>query len=260
MTEPTGSIAITGASSGIGAALARGLSGPGVSLALAGRNQSRLAAVVEQCTNLGARCRADIVDIREPLAATQWVESVDQDNPIRMMIVNAGVAGTRASVEQGERVSDMIVQAQTNFTGSLVVSQAAGELMRKRRHGHLVLISSLNGLLPVAEAPTYSASKAGILAYGEAIRGWLEPAGVAVTTVAPGFVRTGIAERYQGSRPFEISAEEAARRIIAGIKKGKGTIAFPWQLVGAIHLSRITPTALRRWVVKGFTAQLPPLD
>lgn len=260
MTEPADFIAITGASSGIGAALALGLASNGAHLALTGRDQRRLEAIAEKCRSLGAHCRTDILDVRDAIAASHWVESLEQDRPIGMMIINAGVAGTRASIEQGERVSDIIIQAQTNFTGSLVMSQLAAERMRKRGRGHLVLMSSLNGLFPVAEAPTYSASKAGLLAYGLAVRDWLEPAGVTVTTVAPGFVRTGIAERYRGPRPFEISAEQAAQRIIRGIRCGKRSIAFPWPLLIAIHLGRVAPTALRRWVVRHYTAELPPLD
>jgi short-subunit dehydrogenase len=258
MTVPR-TVLITGASNGIGAALAERYAAPGVALALTGRNAVRLAAVAARCSSKGAKCYLQTLDVRDSAALLTWIATIDAATPIDLAIINAGLAATRASLEMGERSEDMLAQIDTNLGGNLLAAQAIGALMFQRKRGHLALVSSLNGLFPVAEAPTYSATKAAILAYTEAIRDWLEPAGICVTAICPGFVRTGIAERYTGPRPFEISSQQAARKIAAGLGRRRRMISFPLPLVAAIYFGKLMPRWVRRRVVAAYTAQLAPL-
>ena len=253
------SILITGASSGIGAALALHYAEKGISLALAARRPERLEAIASVCRQKGANCLTQVLDVRDTGALVDWIETVHAENPIDLAIINAGVAATRVDATSGELLTEMRAQIATNMSGTLMAAQTIGALMFARRSGHLVLVSSLNAVFPVVEAPTYSATKAGILAYSDAIRDWLEPRGVHVTAVCPGFVRTGIAERYSGPRPFEISAEKAARRIAAGVDGRRRTISFPLVLVAAIHLGRFVPRFCRRRILAAYTARLAPL-
>ena len=259
MTPPTRTILITGASSGLGAALAEHCAGPGIVLALTGRNAERLAATALRCSAKGAKCHLQAFDVRDTATLIQWIGAVDAANSIDLAILNAGLAATRANPDCGERPTEMLAQIDTNLGGTLLAAQTIADLMAKRGRGHLALVSSLNGLFPVVEAPTYSATKAGIIAYADAIRDWLEPAGVSVTTICPGFVSTGIAERYSGPRPLQISAQRAAAKIAAGLARRRRRLSFPLPLVASIYLSKIVPRFLRRRILSAYTAQLSPL-
>lgn len=252
-------VLITGASSGIGAALARRYAAEGKTLVISGRNQERLTIVAQECRECGAVCDPHVLDVSDVAALADWLERILDTYPIDLAILNAGLAATRSSVEDGERLSEIVAQVDVNLRGTLIAAQLIGRAMVERRSGHIALISSLNGLFPVVEAPTYSATKAAIVAYGRAASDWLKPFGVGVSTICPGFVRTAIAERYSGPRPLEIGADEAAGLIVNGIDSGKEFIAFPWQLVFAIRVGKFLPAGLRRSVLARYTSSLSPL-
>lgn len=252
-------ILITGASSGIGAALAEYYAREGVTLALTGRNGDRLSETAARCNAKGARCHLTTLDVRDSASLMTWISAIDAECPIDLAILNAGLAATRATPDDGENPEEMLAQIETNLGGTLIAAQAIAERMVRRRRGHLAFVSSLNGLFPVVQAPTYSATKAGILAYAAAIRDWLEPAGVCVTTICPGFVRTAIADRYVGPRPLEISAERAASKIAVGLALHRRRIDFPLALVVSVYLGKFVPNFVRRRFLSAYTAQLRPL-
>jgi short-subunit dehydrogenase len=251
-------ILITGASSGIGAALARHYAAPGVKLHLAGRNAERLAQVVKDCTDSGARCHARTINLADLTALSAWLGEV-VTSPLHLAILNAGIAATRSTPEEGERNEEIDAQVDVNFRSTLIAAQIIGRAMAQQGHGRLALMSSLNGLHPVVEAPTYSATKAGIIAYGQAASEWLEPLGASVSIICPGFVNTAIAARYRGPRPFEVSAEKAAAIIARGLARGHRLIAFPMPLVLMIWMGKLTPRIVRRWILARYTARLDPL-
>lgn len=257
MTAPR-TILITGASSGIGAALARHYAAPGVTLHLAGRNAERLAEVVDECTRRGALCHPRSIDQANGDALIGWLDEVPLA-ALDLAILNAGLVATRSSLEAGERIEEIVAQVDVNLRGTLIAAQTIGQIMAQRGQGQIALMSSLNGLYPVVEAPTYSATKAGIIAYSTAAADWLEPRGVGVSVVCPGFVRTAIAERYDGPRPLEISADQAATIIATGLSRRRHTIAFPLPLVLAIHFGKLVPRWLRRRILSRYTARLAPL-
>jgi short-subunit dehydrogenase len=254
------SILITGASNGIGAALALRYARAGVNLSLTGRNKERLETVARECSARGATCRHRALDVRDTDVLSEWLEDMDRTVPIDLAILNAGIAATRSSPEEGERAYEILAQVETNLGGTLVAAQYLGRAMARRRAGRLALVSSLNGLFPVVEAPTYSATKAGIIAYAQAAREWLEPYGVSVSIVCPGFVRTSIAERYHGARPLEIDADAAARRIATALDQGRGVVAFPRSMVAAIYLGKLMPRWLRRRLLAPYSAELDPVE
>ena len=123
------------------------------------------------------------------------------------------------------------------------------DLMRQRRHGAIILVSSLAALEPLADQPVYSATKAAVAAWGQALRTWLRPFKITVTVAYPGFIATGMKDGYRGPRPFEVSAEWAARRIAEGAARGRAAVMFPWQLVWLIRLGRLVPGSIRDAVV-----------
>lgn len=240
-------ILVTGASSGIGAALARRYAGPGVRLALTGRNRDRLEAVAEACRTRGADTVVCACDVRNAEAMRGFIEEVDTQFPIAMVIANAGFGGKMVIAGPSGEAAD-VARAIFEINVIGVVNTVAPLLPRfvAREKGHVVIVSSLAALIPLPDAPAYSASKAAVRSYGEALRRLLEPCNVQVSIVCPGFIDTPMSESLGGPRPFLWSAERAADAIAAGLARGKSEICFPWQLSMLAKLSaRLPPSILQ---------------
>ena len=238
-------VAITGAGSGIGAEIARIYSLRGARLALSGRNGERLASVALRCVELGAKARWDQVDVRDSSAVQAWVNEIDELSPIDIMIVNAGIFAGRPDVtehEPPEIAQDVIA---TNLVGAMNSAEAVARRMVTRRNGRIVLVSSLAATFPSPDAKAYSASKAGLSAYGEALRAELLSVGVGVTLVHPGHVATFQADQQQGPLPFLITAEQAARQVVHAIDTGRAEISFPWRASIGVRLTRLLPWRIR---------------
>ena len=116
--------------------------------------------------------------------------------------------------------------------------------LRARRQGRIVLVASLAGLRGLPDSPGYSASKAGLIAWGEALRAAEAAHGIGVTVIGPGFFQSALGDRFKGPRPFLLSLEEAAARIEAGISAGKKRLFFPWPLALALRLLAFVPAGL----------------
>ncbi len=146
-------VAVTGASSGIGAALAQAHAGAGVRLALAGRNHVRLAAVADTCRAKGAQVETTIFDVRQPDRVRDWIVATDARLPLDLVYANAGLGGTYALAgPQGEDGEAARAIVETNLIGVINTAGPALEVFLARGQGHLVLIGSLAGRLafPIA--------------------------------------------------------------------------------------------------------------
>ncbi len=242
-------ILITGASGGIGAALARAYAGPGAFLALAGRDRRRLEAVAGACRDGGARVTAEIVDVTDQAAMARWVEGTDDAHPLDLVIANAGIsAGTGGQGEDEEQTRALFA---VNVGGVLNTVLPVVTRMRARKRGQIAVMSSVAGFRGLPGAPAYSASKAAVKAYGEALRGWLAADGVRVSVICPGFVDTPMTAGNPYPMPFLMQADRAAALIRRGLARDKARIAFPrlmywvmW-LLGALPPS-ITDALLRK--------------
>ena len=255
--RPLRTIALTGASSGIGAALAAELAGPGVRLALAGREAARLEDVAAACRSKGAAVvETALVDVRDRAALHAWLAAVDAAGPVDVLIANAGVSaglGPKKSRESDEDVRRLV---EVNLIGAIDTVSGLVEAMRARRCGQIVIVASVAGLRGYPAMPTYSATKAALIAYGEAIRGWLRPSGVTVTVVCPGFVTSPMSARHRGSKPFEMPVEKAAKIIVRGIAGKRAVVAFPFLLALGARLSRLLPAALSDRAFEPFAAKI----
>jgi len=238
--EPT-HILITGASSGIGAALAHLYAAPGRVLSLGGRNGVRLAAVAEACRAAGARAETATIDVTDAAAMSRWIAAAEAAAPLDLVIANAGIsAGTGGGGENAEQTRAIFA---TNLDGLLNTAMPAVEAMRRRRRGQIALMSSLAGFRGFPGAPAYCASKAAVRIWGEALRGELAAAGIKINVICPGYVVTPMTAVNEFPMPFLMSAERAARIVQRGLRRNRARIAFPWPMYVAAWLAGVLPPA-----------------
>jgi short-subunit dehydrogenase len=234
-------VAITGASSGIGAALAEAFAAPGVFLALSGRDRGRLDAVAERCRRAGADVTISVLEVTDRAAMTAWITDLDSAHPFDLVVANAGISGGTGGRGENEEQTRAIFDV--NVTGVLNTVWPAIAAMRKRGRGHIAIMSSIAGFRGMPGAPAYSASKAAIKAYGEALRGWLAAEGVRVSVICPGYVESRMTAGNAFPMPFLMSAGRAARIIKRGIERNRARIAFPWPTAAAAWLLGLLPPA-----------------
>ncbi len=242
---------ITGASSGIGAALARRLAREGHRLALVGRNAERLATVADACRALGAECHVGQVDLRDRAGVQAFLTEVESRWPIDLFISNAGILDGR---RDGQPVEDGAAAHRVLDTNLLAAIDAVHMVlpgMQARRQGRLLFIASLAAFAPLPDAPAYSAAKAGLLSYGLALREALRAHGIQVCVACPGYVTTGMSDQHLGHRPGEISADDAARLILQALARDRAVSGFPFGLYWVSRLSLLAPAWVQRLGMRG---------
>ncbi|MBN8531881.1 MAG: SDR family NAD(P)-dependent oxidoreductase [Alphaproteobacteria bacterium] len=241
-------IVITGASSGLGAALAREYAEKGVTLALTGRDKARLDAVAKECHARGAHVRSAVLDIRDAEAVRQWLAKVSESSPIELVIANAGISagtGEHKEMESAAQVKDIFdINVQGVFNTILPVIPQ----MQARRKGQIAIISSLAGVVGLPGSPAYSASKAAVRVYGDALRGLLKKDGIRVSVVNPGFIKTPMTDVNDYPMPMIMPAEKAAKKIVHGLTYNHGVIGFPMLLFGLLSMLSVYPYFLRDWL------------
>jgi short-subunit dehydrogenase len=241
-------ILITGASSGIGAALARAYAGKGLLLALGGRDAGRLEAIGRECRLAGAEVVPGPVDVTDRQGMADWIAAVEARAPLGLLIANAGISGGGETRADGEQTRRMFA---VNVEGMLNTVEPALAPMLARRRGQIALMSSLAGFRGMPSAPAYCASKAAVRIYGEALRARLRGSGVSVSVVCPGFVRTPLTARNPFPMPLLMEPERAAARIRAGLERKRPQIAFPWPSLLAVRLLAALPAGLAdRWLAR----------
>ena len=252
------SILITGASSGIGAALARAYAAPRTHLALCGRDAARLAAVADFCRDRGAEVMEACLDVTEAAAVAAWIVNVDRTSPLDLVIANAGIQGGLWRDGAGETLGELHRVMEVNFGGVSNTVHPVLPAMRRRRRGQVALISSLAALRGIPFSPGYCASKAAIKIYSEALRSWLAPEGIDVSVVLPGFVETRLSDTVSGPKPLILSPERAAGIIRRGLAKGRRQIAFPYPLYLGMQLMRALPARLVDPILRRVTVDIGP--
>jgi short-subunit dehydrogenase len=254
------SILITGASNGIGAALAGIYAAPGKHLSLSGRDRARLSAVAEGCRQRGATVIETAVDVTDAAAVAAWVEAADRAAPLDLAIANAGIQGGPYRAGRGETLDEAERVMRFNFGGTCNTVHPVLAAMRSRGRGQIALVSSLAGLRGLPYWPAYCASKAALKAYGEALRSWLQPEGIAVAVVLPGFVETRMANAVIGPKPLMMSTDLAAQIIERGLRRGRSQIAFPFSLYLGMQLLRAFPAAMADRLLRGVEVDIAPYD
>ena len=244
-------ILITGASGGIGSALARVYARAGVTLLLWGRDGARLEDTAAACRAKGAVCQTESFDLRDADVLIQRLAAADAATPIDIAIFNAGLGGTAPDGAAAETPQASRAVAEVNFVAPVTAANAIAEAMARRRRGQIVLIGSIAESFPLPMAPTYAATKAGLRMFAEALGIRLARHGVAVTLVSPGFIDTAMSRQVSEPKPFLMSADKAATIIVRGIEHRARTIVLPWQF-GVI---RAVTALLPRAVLRGFLSR-----
>jgi short-subunit dehydrogenase len=249
MAKPPRLALVTGASSGIGAAIARRLASQNWSLVLTGRNRDRLEAVAKECDALGAhRIALRDFDMREPEPLTSIMDEIGVPD---LYVSNHGVLDDRRAdgpVDRGAADRRVI---EINLVSSVEALQLVLPRMEQRGSGQVVLVASLAGLSPLPDAAAYSASKAGLIAYGLSLREALRSSGVGISVVCPGYVESPMADEHLGERPYQVDADTAARKILASAARNRRLTGFPAPLWPAALLSILSPERLNRLLTRG---------
>ncbi|MBM3532400.1 MAG: SDR family NAD(P)-dependent oxidoreductase [Alphaproteobacteria bacterium] len=238
MKHPT-SILITGASSGLGAALAEAYATPDVRLALGGRDRARLEAIADRCRAAGAEVDVAVADVVDAAATARWVEGADDRRALDLVVANAGIsAGSRSTGESAEQVRRILA---VNIDGVINTILPALPRLTRRGRGQIALMASLAGYRGLPGAPAYCASKAAVKVFGEALRGELASKGVGVSVICPGYVDTPMTQRNRFPMPFLMDAPRAANLIKRRLAKNKARIAFPWPMAALVWLLQALP-------------------
>ena len=248
MRDPR-AILITGASSGIGEALARAYAKPGIALALTGRDRIRLEAAAADCRARGAEVLAEIVDATDRAAMERFINAAEALAPLELVIANAGIsAGTGDTGESADQVRRIFA---ANVEGVFNTVLPALPFLRQRRRGQIAVMSSLASFRGFPGAPAYCGSKAAVRVWGEGLRPALAAAGVAVSVICPGFVTTRMTDGNRFPMPFLMDAERAARIIVRGLAGNRARIAFPWPMRLATFLLAALPPAATDPLLRG---------
>lgn len=224
---------ITGASSGIGAALALALADPDGVLHLGGRDEARLAAVAAACRDRGAAVHTCRADVRDERAMRAWIATAGRERRLDLVVANAGIsAGTGTSGAESEAQARALFAV--NLEGVLNTVWPALDLMAGQergadgRRGTIAAIASVAAFIPAPGAPAYAASKAAVDAWVLGHAPAARRAGIHLASVCPGFIATPMTAGNPYPMPGLMPAERAAAIILRGLARGRARIAFPW--------------------------------
>lgn len=245
------SIFITGASSGIGRALALAYASEKTHLFICGRNEERLNETATLCKEKGADVHTFIFDTTDKEATREAVLQANQIKKLNLVIANAGVSGGVIGRKHFEETTRTIFE--TNIFGVLNTVLPALEIFQRKSGGQIAIMSSMAGFQGLMNCPAYSASKCCVKAWGDALRGALYRKNVKVSVICPGFIKTPLTDKNKFRMPFMIEADEAALIIKKGLEKNKGLITFPFIMAFFARGAALLP----RWLTDGLLNGLP---
>jgi len=237
-------ILLTGASSGIGEALAIALGKRGATLGLLARREEELRDLAKRCEAAGGIARVFPCDVTDVAGVAKAAEDLRNEfGCIDILIANAGIGGNNSETRalQPDAVKKVI---DINLLGAVNAVHAVLPDMLEKHSGQLVAVSSLAGFRGLPKSAAYSASKAGMTAFFESVRLDVQHKGVDVTIIQPGFIKTPLTAGRHNKMPFLMELDDAIPLFINAIEKKKKFAAFPWQLATIVRAGRIFPTWL----------------
>jgi short-subunit dehydrogenase len=238
---------ITGASSGIGEALARRLAARGVELWLAARRRPLLQTLTDEILAAGGKAHVLELDVSQADETAERLAALDAESGgIDLVVANAGIGGKTAAQRPSRYawpgVRDTL---NVNLTGAAATIVPFIAPMVARGHGQLVGISSLAGEMPVPRGAVYGASKAGLTYFLRAIDVELRPLGVPVTAILPGFIETPMTSDFRRDQmPFALKLAHAITIIEHAILRRARLVRFPWVMASVASVAHALPGAL----------------
>lgn len=235
---------LTGASSGIGEALAIAMAERGATLGLVARREELLKQLAGKCEKSGGKARFYAVDVTDSKAVANAAESLRNEfGKIDILIANAGIGGNNAETRNlnSEAVAQVI---NINLLGAVNAVAAVLPSMLENKSGQLVAVSSLAGFRGLPKSAAYSASKAGMTAFFESVRLDVQGKGVSVTIIQPGFIKTPLTSGRENKMPFLMELEDAIPLFLRAIERKKKFAAFPWQLATIVRAGKFFPAWL----------------
>ena len=221
-------ILITGASSGIGAALAIRLAAPGAHLSLWGRDAARLAGVAQRARAAGATVDLVLLDLGDTGQAVRAAEAADDAMEFDTLILAAGRGGMRPPGQVTENPAEVARISAVNLAAPMALASLLAARMAARGGGRIALVGSAAAFVPLPQAPAYAASKAGLAVFANGLRLALAGRGVSVTLISPGFVDTPMSQGLDCPKPFLMTADRAAARIVTALERRTPHAIFPW--------------------------------
>jgi len=238
---------ITGASSGIGRALALELARRGARLGLVARRREVLEETAA-AASAGEKGRTKILpaDVQDAPAMREAAQQLmTAFGKIDVLIANAGIGVTNSALKFDAAKTASTINV--NVVGAANSVAAVLPEMIARGSGHLLVISSLAAYRGLPKSAAYCASKAAVSAMFESFRLDLEPRGIYVTIVHPGFIKTPLTAGRHARLPWLMEVEDAANKIVGALEKRKKSYAFPWQLATIVRLGMIMPNFMYDW-------------
>jgi short-subunit dehydrogenase len=234
---------LTGASSGLGAALAPLLAADGDTVVLTARRADALEQVAAKIRADGNRAVVLPLDVTDRDAVHAAIDKVEREiGPIDVMVANAGVGGVTPMAKFEAAAFESVFRA--NLFGPVYCFEAVLPRMIERKRGHLVGVASLAGYRGLPANGAYAGSKAALKVLMESLRIEAHQYGLDVTTIEPGFVKTPMTAKNKHPMPFIIDVDEAARHMRKAIRDKASEYAFPWQLASIVKAGRVFPNSL----------------
>lgn len=237
---------VTGASSGLGRALAEALAAPGVTLHLSGRDAARLDAVAEACRARGATTLPRALDVNDAGAMAAWIAGIGR---LDLVIANAGISGGTGGLSEPAAQAQRIFA--TNVTGVLntalpaIDKMAAQDPDARGLRGQVAVVASLAAFVASPSAPAYCASKSAVQRWAEALDGTERHRGIRLHAICPGYVRTPMTARNAFPMPWLMTPEVAAARTLAGLAAQRVRIVYPRRLYALARIIGALPPAWR---------------
>lgn len=244
------SILITGASSGIGQALACFYAKPGVKLFLWGRSKKKLQQTAQQCQNKGASVYLYQSDLTNPLVSIQLLHDILKEHSIDTALFAAGSGDIKAENDDIESQKILYDLAQLNYvTPILMANLIVQQMIQKHIQGKIIFISSVAGFHSLPFATAYSSSKAGLTRFSDSLRIAVKKWKIQVTLIIPGFIDTPMSQRLECVKPFLIPIDEAIFQITNAIAQGKRELILPkiFKLLKWIDL--LAPVCIRDFIL-----------
>ena len=232
---------ITGASSGIGKELAVQLAKAGTKVGLIARRAEKLEEIAAEISEFGGVCSVAPADVTSEKELKGAIEKITTDlGDIDLLIANAGVS-TGTSVENF-RTDTVEHVYKINVFGVMYAISAVVPRMIERGKGHIVGVASVAGFRGFPVKSAYCGSKAALRVQLEGLRCELEPHGIHVSTICPGFIKSEMTDDIKVQMPFMLETDVAVKKMLTAIEQKKSLYIFPWQMEATVGVLRVLPT------------------